>query len=135
MIDPKSMTTTTQKSRYLEVQKEIESLKEEMENKPIICTQEAIKFEVHPKTFQKVSWQDATDKCSILGKGWRLPTRIELLIIYINKDDIGNFETNYYWSSTQSDNSIAWLQYFFNGDQDITNKKSLNYFRPVRSIK
>ena len=117
------------------LQKEIESLKEEMENKPIICTQEAIKFEVHPLSYGKVTWSDAIRACVDLGDGWRLPTRIELLIIYINKDDIGNYETNYYWSSTESDNSIAWMQYFFNGDQDITNKKSLNYFRPVRSIK
>ena len=116
------------------LQKEIESLKEEIENKPIICTQEAIIFEVHPKTHGKVTWADAIRACVDLGDGWRLPTRIELLIIYINKDDIGNYETNYYWSSTESDNSIAWMQYFFNGDQDITNKKSLNYFRPVRTI-
>jgi len=38
-----------------------------------------------------LSWDDATIACSNLGKGWRLPTKNELNILYKNKTKIGGF--------------------------------------------
>ena len=39
--------------------------------------------------------------CAALGGGWRLPTKDELNILYENKDKIGGFASNNYWSSTE----------------------------------
>ena len=34
------------------------------------------------------------------GKGWRLPTKDELLAIYAMRASLGSFESWYYWTST-----------------------------------
>jgi len=47
---------------------------------------------------------------------WYLPSKNELNKLYINKVAIGGFADNYYWSSTEYDNSNAWWQYFSNGN-------------------
>ena len=36
---------------------------------------------------------------------------------FMELGNVGNFTTNYYWSSTESDFSNAWYQFFFNGNQ------------------
>ena len=47
---------------------------------------------------------------------WRLPTKRELNLVYNQKSDIGGFANSYYWSSTEYDDSIAWIQDFSNGN-------------------
>jgi hypothetical protein len=49
---------------------------------------------------------------------WYLPSKYELNLLYIEKARVGNFSTNYYWSSTEYDNDYAWAQYFNNGNQN-----------------
>ena len=41
----------------------------------------------------------AEKKCSALGKGWRLPTRAEIKVLYGNRNVIGFFSGGYYWTS------------------------------------
>ena len=48
---------------------------------------------------------------------WYLPAKDELNALYQNKDVIGGFSSNYYWSSTEYDNSNAWDQGFGSGNQ------------------
>jgi hypothetical protein len=48
---------------------------------------------------QKLDWREAIQICRTLGKGWRLPTRSEINILYENKIEIGNFSFNSYWCS------------------------------------
>ena len=102
---------------------------------PILCSNTEMLFEVYPIHFRKTNWEDAMKACADLGDGWRLPTRLELLIMYDNKDEIGGFANNYYWSSSEFDNDYAWLQLFSNGFQLIGSKGSGNYVRAVRDIK
>ena len=58
----------------------------------------------------------AQNSCKTIGG--RLPTKTELDCIYTNKASLGNnFVANSYWSSTEYTTSVAWRQYFLNGDQ------------------
>ena len=106
------------------------TLKEE----PIICGHPEISFEVHPKELGNMNWEDAKEACADLGIGWRLPTRLELLLMYNNQDELGGFANNNYWSSTEYANTNAWNQNFTNGYQNA-NYKNLNYYvRAVRAL-
>lgn len=62
-----------------------------------------------------MNWVDAKRACAALGKGWRLPTKEELNILYQNKDKIGGFAVIIYWSSTEIDNAVVCSQGFTNG--------------------
>ena len=81
-----------------------------------------------------MNWKDAKAACAKLGKGWRLPTKDELNLLYINKDKIGGFANDYYWSSAGYNNGDAWLQDFNNGGQFYSNKYSRYYVRAVRAF-
>ena len=63
----------------------------------------------------------------------RLPTKDELYMIYKNKEEIGGFASNYYWSSTEGDSGSAWEQSFGNGYQNYNGKLNYVYVRAVRA--
>lgn len=92
-----------------------------------------LKFEVYPEDLGEHNWNDAVKVCNELGDGWRLPTREELHLMWLNKDD--SFAAAYYWSSSEFNNNNAWDQYFSNGNQFISYKLNTNYVRAVRDIK
>jgi len=73
---------------------------------------------------------------------WYLPSNEELNKMYLNigqgnalgLGNIGGFASNYYWSSTEFDDGLAWKQSFLNGNQ-FNYPKSSNYFvRAVRAF-
>ena len=107
----------------------------ELKKEPLICNYPAMSFEVYPTDLGKMKWNEAKKACADLGDGWRLPTRLELLLMYNNQDELGGFANNYYWSSTEFDNVRSWIQYFFNGFQSTYNKNNYTYVRAVRDIK
>ena len=94
------------------------------------------KFEVAQYDFpNRMNWKDAKAECAKLGKGWRLPTKDELNVMYKYKDKIGGFAGNYYWSSTGYSNGGAWFQYFYNGKQtSYGNKGNEGSVRAVRAF-
>jgi hypothetical protein len=74
-----------------------------------------------------------------LGAQWFLPSAKELNQMYINKttlEGVSGFTpfSDYYWSSTEIDNSLAWLQNFLNGIQYNANKNSTTSVRAVRAF-
>ncbi len=103
------------------------------QSKPIILEQH-LKFEVYPKDLGKHNWEDAKKVCADLGNGWRLPTREELHLMWVNRESIGNFAVAYYWSSSEYDNGFAWGQSFGNGGQYNYDKLTTDYVRAVRDI-
>ena len=79
-------------------------------------------------------WDRAMKACADLGDGWRLPTKEEFNVLYENKDEIGGFANNYYWSSTEGDNLDAWGQNFLDGLQFPSFKDYFSYVRAVRAF-
>jgi hypothetical protein len=67
---------------------------------------------------------------------WYLPSRHELNLLYIERAAVGGFdETNYYWSSTESDNNLAWeLDFLDDGYQTDSNKGGTFCVRAVRAF-
>jgi hypothetical protein len=55
-------------------------------------------------------------------------------LMYDNLQGVGGFASDYYWSSSEFDANIAWVQAFFNGTQTNPNKSDTFYVRPVRAF-
>ncbi len=74
------------------------------------------------------------------GPEWFLPSAKELNQMYVNKATLeavsgfSAFQTNYYWSSTEDGNLLAWEQSFGNGLQGSTFKSDLVIVRAVRAF-
>ena len=117
------------------LQKEIERLKVDikLEQEPILCNHPAISFEVYPNDLGEMTWDEAMKACADLGDGWRLPNRLELILMHNNQDELGGFANNSYWSSTEFDTTNAWDQNFYDGLQFNNNK--FNYFFYVRAVR
>lgn len=105
----------------------------EKQPKPIILEQ-TLKFEVYPQDLGVSTWNYAKIMCNELDDGWRLPTREELHLIWLNRDIIGGFATSYYWSSNEHTSNYAWGQDFYYGSQDNDGKGNAFYVRAVRSL-
>ncbi len=68
---------------------------------------------------------------------WFLPSKNELNLLYLNRNSIGNFTGDYYWSSTQDADGafptqLALCQNFSNGFQAGDNKYTPHRVRAVR---
>jgi hypothetical protein len=86
---------------------------------------------------EKMYWKEAKKACTSLGEGWRLPTKDELNFLFENKDEIGGFTENYYWSSTETKGVYsAWIQLFDDfGVQFNSYVKGFKYnVRAVRDV-
>jgi hypothetical protein len=105
----------------------------EKQSKPIILEQH-LKFEVYPKDLGEHNWEDAKKLCKDLGDEWRLPTREELHLMWVNRESIGGFAAAFYWSSSEDDTNYAWGQYFDVGSQGYGLKANAGYVRAVRAL-
>jgi hypothetical protein len=65
---------------------------------------------------------------------WFLPSKDELNQLYLQKTVVGGFAAAYYWSSSQDDANVAWLQGFVDGFQGNGNKFNALGVRPVRAF-
>jgi len=82
-----------------------------------------------------MNWRGAQKACAKLGKGWRIPTKDELNVMYKNKEKIGNFANDYYWSSSMEiELNYAWYQHFNNGKQINKSNDRILYVRAVKSL-
>ena len=88
----------------------------------------------------------ASQLCQDLNLGgktdWYLPSKYELNLMYENiglgnvlgLGNVGNFANNFYWSSTEFDNGVAWGQDFYNGGQYDNFKGYSSNVRAVRAF-
>lgn len=68
-------------------------------------------------------------------RDWRMPTKYELNEMYIQRVAIGGFAGFFYWSSSESNNTFAWVQLFTsNGAQTTWDKLDSNRVRAVRAF-
>jgi hypothetical protein len=72
---------------------------------------------------------------------WFLPSKDELNQMYMNKVTleavwgvVAFSNNNFYWSSTEYDNNVAWSQGFDNGNQDWSFKDATRVVRAVRAF-
>lgn len=82
----------------------------------------------------KMTWSDAIKACSSLGKGWHLPSINELKILLENKDKIGGFGYDNYWSSTEDGKEDAMVEFFGGNKSRPTGSSKFKEYlvRPVR---
>lgn len=82
------------------------------------------------------NWTNAVNNCENLTANtrmdWVLPTLGVLEMLYSNKDVIGGFQNNYYWSASSYDFDFAWGIYFVYGNQYSGDKSSDSRVRCVR---
>ncbi len=78
----------------------------------------------------------ANDYVSNGYNDWFLPSRGDLINMYQNlkASGIGNFGTDYYWSSTENSGYTAWYVRFSDGGADYNGKSVMNYVRPIRKF-
>ena len=82
----------------------------------------------------------AASVCDNLVSGgytdWYLPSKDELDMMYVNLhlQGLGNFQTNYYWSSTELQYGLAWEQNFYYGSQASYDKDGI-YADNVRAVR
>jgi hypothetical protein len=86
------------------------------------------------------TWSDAKMACTTFEsngyRDWFLPNKEQLNQLYNNKSAVGGFsENHYYWSSTEYNADIAWLQNFTNGTHYVISKSyGLDRVRAVRKF-
>jgi hypothetical protein len=88
----------------------------------------------------RFTWSDAKAAChAFVGNGyrdWFLPNKEQLNQLYLHKRVVGGFAdySTYYWSSSESNTTNAWLQVFINGYQSHSNKGYVSRVRAVRAF-
>ncbi len=65
---------------------------------------------------------------------WYLPSKYELYLLSLEKNKVGNFGNEYYWSSTELNNNSAWIQGINYGYQYNVTKNYNYYVRAVRAF-
>jgi len=81
----------------------------------------------------KICADYSTTVSGITFGDWYLPSKYELNLLYLQKTAVGGFG-NYYWSSTEGDNSNAWAHDFINNFQIFTTKVSALSVRAIRAF-
>ena len=102
--------------------------------KTIGTTIKIFNFEVAENNFpggEKMTWEEAKKACESLGDGWRLPTKDELNILYLNKASFNGIVDNTYWSSTKNGN-LALVVSFIDG-KSVSSGSSFGWV--VRAIR
>ncbi len=65
---------------------------------------------------------------------WFLPSKDELKELYKQKDSVGGFASDSYWSSSEASSFNAWDQYFYDGAQYDYSKSGDRLVRAVRAF-
>jgi hypothetical protein len=72
-----------------------------------------------------LSWSDAVTACAQHGTGWHLPTKTELELLWAQKNLVGGFVSEYYWSSTVDEDGYAWFQTFGTSLKELEDTSAL----------
>ncbi|MBO5351430.1 MAG: DUF1566 domain-containing protein [Alistipes sp.] len=88
----------------------------------------------------RCDWYSAVQKCSSLGKGWRLPSKSELQAVSNQKSAINNtlasmaengLDDKCHWSSDEHTSTSAWVVSIVDG---VTIHPNKGYDAPVRAV-
>lgn len=64
-------------------------------------------------------------------RDWFLPALDELTLLYFQREIVGNFIPENYWTSTEFSEFNAWIQSFANGGQSTRTKDTFLRVRPI----
>ena len=94
------------------------------------------KYMIFPDDSGKHNWSEAKSLCKSLvafGKDdWYLPSKSELDGLYKNRETVGGFVEQWYWSSSDADNGNAWIVNFVGGMSNKNDKSREGLVRCVR---
>ena len=79
-------------------------------------------------------WYEAKERADDHGPGWRLPTKHELNLLFLQRDIVGGLVGPNYWSSTEFDATSAWVQGMDAGYQAEFGKNRAGEVRAVRAF-
>jgi hypothetical protein len=65
---------------------------------------------------------------------WYLPSKKEMSLLVQQKDKVGGFDRDYYWTSNESDIDRAWVCNFYDGMQLMVDKSDANAVRAIRTF-
>lgn len=84
----------------------------------------------------KACYDYSVTQDGVIYDDWFLPSRDELNLLYtvLQENDLGNFEKNAYWSSSEYNGTNSWLQYFYSGYQYAYVLSNKHYVRPIRAF-
>ncbi len=80
--------------------------------------------------------EQANHGCNELENGWRLPSKVELELMYKNLhlNGLGSFQSNFYWTCTVGREEFYWVLDFNSGVFAMTTELSMHNTRAVRTI-
>lgn len=88
-----------------------------------------------------LDYKEAEKLCSSLGRGWRLPYRKEMEILYKNRNRIGNFTGGHYWIGEDYANGpngegyySCWTFVFESNQESHSGMNRPNCVRAVKSL-
>ena len=112
------------------LKRQVEELETEIKLKPIKQIIPEQKLEWGKLAEEDMPWKKAEKWCKKQGKGWRLPTAIELLRACYGK--IPGFSTGYHWSGTENSVTLARHVNFSGGSVNYDFKTNSYSVRCVR---
>ena len=115
-----------------QLKEQVLKLEEEIKKEPVIQEIPAVKLEWGRLANETMNWEKAKVWCKKQGKGFRLPTIVELHQAYYY--DIPGFDASYYWSSTENSETSAWHRDFSTGSEGSFSKTGTYYVRCVREV-
>lgn len=113
-------------------------------NKPNTITLEAENLMVQTSDIGQYSWDTGCQACEESAidnyTDWRMPSKDELMILYLNKEEIGGFQRSgyysEYWSRTTDahNSSYYYTQSFSNGSHDVVYELNTRSVRCIRNL-
>ncbi len=95
-------------------------------------------LEATPRDQGEYNWKKAKEICADLVLGgyddWFLPSKDQLNELYKQKEAVGGFSSDYYWSSSETNFPLAWGQNFGSGSQYDIHSFHGNRVRAVRAF-
>ena len=80
----------------------------------------------------EMDWFEAKKWCKHIGPGWKMPSRLEVVGLYDNKEK--GFNTCIFWTSTEHSSTMAFVVNFVNGESYQLSKHKKTYVLATKQV-